>query len=120
MPGSAPFILSVFLLNGRRLAATIPVYDHASVVLFHADRTRATELMSHPNICIVGTRKRICALRFEGPDPARLTGGSHHRRPVGTPHRHDNYFNVRGVWHLDRIPGTFRQYFMALIPELSR
>ena len=110
----------MYLHNGRRLAASIPVYDHAGSVLLHADRSRAIELMSHPNICIVGTGKRISALRFQGPDPAHLTGGSHHKRSLGVPHRQENYWNVKGVWHIDRIPATYRPLFVAIILELSR
>lgn len=120
MPGSNPLSDHVYLHNGRKLADTIPVYDHADSVLFHADRTKAIALMARQDVVIIGTRKRISALRLQGPDPAHLTGGSHHRRPIGSPHRKGNYYNVRGVWHIDRIPDTYEPLFNSLVIELSK
>ena len=60
--------------------------------------------MTRPGVRVIGNRKRIRALHFPGPDAAGLLlSGSHHRRPLGTPHKHENYWNIRGVWHIDRI-----------------
>ena len=97
-----------------RLASRTPLADHAGVVLCWVDRTRAAQLLTDPHIDVIGNRTRIKSLRFRGPDPAGLTTGSHHKRPVGTPHRNENYYNPRGVWHLDRIPESWRQHFCAL------
>ena len=96
-------------------SAKTPVTDHAMTVLYWADRTRAAELLSDPRIHPIRSRSRIKALQYCGPDPASLSTGSHHKRPAGTPHRHENYYNVRGVWHLDRLPESYREYFTVEI-----
>ena len=80
-------------------------------VLYWADRTRASELLRTPGIGIIRSRHRIKALQYLGPDPAGLSTGSHHKRPAGTPHRNENYYNVKGVWHIDRIPTEWRSLF---------
>lgn len=94
-----------------RLSARTPVCDHASVVLYWADPVRAAELMKDPRIDVVRSKHRIKALRYRGPDYAALNGGSHHKRPAGTPHRNETYYNTRGCWHLDRIPDSWRSLF---------
>ena len=98
-----------------RLASRTPLADHAGVVLCWVDRTRAAQLLTDPHIDVIGNRTRIKSLRFRGPDPALLTGGSHHKRSAGTPHRNETYYNVRGVWHLDRIPTEWRSLFTVNI-----
>jgi hypothetical protein len=65
---------------------------------------------------VESSRTRVISLRFAGPDPAGLAlSGSHHRRPAGTPHRHENYYNPAGVWHIDRIPSSWRKYFFSVV-----
>lgn len=71
-------------------------------------------MLRTPGIGIIRSKHRIKALQFLGPDPALLSGGSHHKRPAGTPHRNENYFNVRGCWHIDRIPDEWRQLFCVV------
>lgn len=106
--------MSIFYC-GRRIAADTPVYDHAGSPLFNASRDRVIDLIKKGKVDIIGTRKRIRGLRFQGPDPALLTGGSHFKRPMGTPHRNENSTNVRGVWHIDRIPDILRCDFFTVI-----
>jgi hypothetical protein len=96
-----------------RISASTPVLDHAGVTLYYASRPRVDELLERRDIDLIRTRTRLRALRFRGPDPALLTTGSHHRRPAGTPHRNENYFNVRGCWHIDRIPSEWRELFVG-------
>ena len=103
------------MLQTTCFSARTVVCDHAGVILYWADRTRAAELLSDPRIHPIRSRSRIKALQYCGPDPASLSTGSHHKRPAGTPHRHENYYNVRGVWHLDRLPESYREYFCTVV-----
>ena len=98
-------------MHSLHLSARTPVCDHADTVLFWADRDKAAQLLADPHIDVIGNRTRIKSLRFRGPDPALLTTGSHHKRPAGTPHRNEYYYNPRGVWHIDRIPDEWRELF---------
>jgi hypothetical protein len=95
----------------RRLAARTPIYDHAGMELGRYEPARIRELMRRSDIHVSGTKNRIKALHFLGPDPSGLQSGSRHRRPAGTPHKNETYFNPPGVWHLDRIPTGWRMYF---------
>jgi hypothetical protein len=105
----------------RKLARQTPVYDHADRLLFSADRDKARELMQRRDVDIIGTTTRIKALRFRGPDPAlNLRSGSRRRRQIGAPHKHENYYNVAGVWHIDRIPDTYRPEFCGVLLDCLR
>jgi len=100
----------------RRISRRTALYDHAGEKLGSYDREKTRKLMTRPDVLVIGTSKRITGLRFAGPDPAGLRlSGSKHRRPAGTPHRHENYSNVRGVWHIDRIPSSWRKYFFSVV-----
>lgn len=103
------------ILTERKLSRQTPVYDHAGHLLYRADRDKARELLARPTVNAIGNTKRIRALQFQGPDPAHLQSGSHHRRPIGSPHRNESYWNVRGVWYLDRIPLSYRIHFQAVL-----
>jgi hypothetical protein len=100
--------------------AQTPVRDHANQHLRYLKRDEARELMKHPEIEVIGTPKRVIALRWRGPDPAHLMGGSHARRPIGQPHKNESYFNLRGVWHLDFIPEHYREHLIAVLLQLMR
>lgn len=89
----------------------VPLCDHAGTVLSWLNPAQASETARKPGIGIIRTKHRIKALQYLGPDPAALTGGSHHRRPAGTPHRNETYYNPKGVWHIDRIPTEWRELF---------
>jgi len=96
----------------RRISARTPVFDHAGSELGRYEPARIRELMRRPDVVVHGNRKRILTLRFLGPDPSHLTlSGSRHKRPCGSPHKNENYYNPPGVWHLDRIPPGWRIYF---------
>jgi hypothetical protein len=101
----------------RTIARKTPVYDHADKLLYQADRDKARELLARSDVDIIGTNTRIKALRYRGPDPAHKMGGSHHKRGVGVPHRNENYYNVRGCWHLDRIPVAYHPHFIAILTD---
>jgi hypothetical protein len=100
----------------RRISRRTALYDHAGEKLGDYDREKTRKLMTRPDVIVIGTRHRITGLRFAGPDAAGLLlSGSHHRRPAGTPHRHENYYIPAGVWHIDRIPSSWRKYFFSVV-----
>lgn len=106
--------------ENRRISARTPLYDHAGAVLGHYPRERVLEIMQQPGVLVIGSRKRIFALHFLGPDPALLMlSGSKHRRPAGTPHRNENYYNPPGVWHLDRIPVSWSPLFRPNVEKAA-
>jgi hypothetical protein len=103
------------LLEERQLSRRTPVLDHSDCVLFEADRAKAWELMQQDNIDIIGTGTRIKAIRFRGPDASLLRSGSRKRRELGQPHRSENYWNVRGCWHIDRVPDGYADLFRGVL-----
>lgn len=105
----------MYITVERKLARQTPVYDHADRLLYRADREKARELMKRRGVDIIGTATRVKGLRFRGPDPALQLGGSRRRRGIGTPHQNENYYNVRGCWHIDRIPLELRPEFQTVV-----
>jgi hypothetical protein len=101
----------------RTLRRRTPVYDHANSLLYQADRDKARELLQRADVDVIGTLSRIKGLRYRGPDPSHMMGGSRHRRPVGCPHRNESYFNVKNCWHLDRVPEAYRPHFVAVLTD---
>ena len=104
----------------RKLKRSTPVYDHADQLLFSANRERASELLLRNDIDVIGTTTRIRALRFRGPDPAgKLLSGSKPHRQLAQPHKQENYYNVRGCWHIDRVPEVFKDEFTRVVASVS-
>jgi hypothetical protein len=101
----------------RKLARKTPVYDHADGWLYDADRNTARDLMRRRDVDVIGTSTRVKALRFRGPDPALQLSGSRRRRAIAEPHRNENYYNVRGVWHIDRVPEVLQPHFQAVVTD---
>jgi hypothetical protein len=104
----------------RKLARKTPVYDHADSWLYDADRDQARDLMRRRDVDVIGTATRVKALRFRGPDPALQLSGSRRRRGIAEPHRNENYYNVRGVWTIDRVPEVYRPHFHAVLTDCLR
>lgn len=101
-----------------RISRLTNVYDHAGTLLYRATRERAVGLLMRKDVDLVTTSThRIKAFRLQGPDPALSLSGSHPRRGLGSPHRSESYFNVRGVWHLDRIPESLQDRFVAVVND---
>ena len=107
-------------VQNRSLGRSTPVYDHADRLLYRAPRERVVELLMRRDVDILGSATRIRAIRFRGPDPALSLAGSHPRRGLGSPHRNESYYNPRGVWHLDRIPESLRERFVAVVEDCLR
>jgi hypothetical protein len=100
----------------RKLARKTPVYDHSNTILFHADREKAATLMSRQDIDVIGSDKRIRGLRFRGPDPAhQMSGCRVNGHKIAQPHKRENYYNVRGMWHIDRVPDIFLPHFTVVL-----
>lgn len=94
-----------------------PVYDHAGELLYRANREKAQQLLNQSDVHVRRNKHRIVAFQYRGPDPAHMMGGSHHKRGIGVPHRNENYFNPKNVWHLDRIPVAYRPHFVAIVTD---
>src|SRR5262245_62500366 len=95
-------------IDGRCIARRTPVFDHAGSKLYDASREQVVELLQRSNVIAIRSTHMIRKICLQGPDPAHLAlSGSHHRRPIGTPHRNDSYHNVRNCWHLDRVPSYY-------------
>ena len=104
--------------DSRQISSRTPLRDHAGEILGWYDEGTIRKLLTRPDIMVIGTRKRITGLCFAGPDPSGLQfSGSHHKRQAGTPHNQENYWNVRGVWHIDRIPGNWRRHYLAVLKD---
>ena len=99
------------------LGRSTPVLDHNGVCLYRASRERATALLEAKNADPTIKAGRIKAIRLRGPDPALSLSGSHARRGLGSPHQQESYFNVRGVWHLDRIPDRLVEHFTSVVQD---
>lgn len=102
----------------RRISQRTPLRDHAGEILGWYDPGTIRSLLGRPDVIVIGTRKRIIGLCFAGPDPSGLQfSGSHRKRQAGTPHNQENYYNVRGVWHIDRIPNNWKGHYLAVVKD---
>src|SRR4029434_7704182 len=102
----------MYILLDWRLASKTPVYDHAGVVLFFADKDRVRELLERSDIETIGTRRRIRGLRLVVADDAVARP---RRRQIAESHRAESYTNVRGVWTIDRIPESLANHFGQVV-----
>ena len=107
----------MFTYQGRKLSASVPLYDSGDSLLYFVDREKAVELITAGRVEIIGTRRRIRALRLGGPAVAILPGEPGRKPQLGRPHRRESYFNPRGVWHLDRIPRRLQPEFQAVVTD---
>ena len=103
-----------------RISRQTPVLDHNGTLLYRAPRERATELLMRKDVDPAVRGDSLKSIRFRGPDPALSLEGSHHKRPIGSPHKNESYFNPRGCWHLDRIPEKYRDYFVQVLTSTVR
>jgi hypothetical protein len=102
----------MYILLDWRLASKTPVYDHAGVVLFFASKDRVRELLERSDIETIGNRRRIRGLRFIVAD---ATVARPRRRQMAEPHQAESYWNVRGVWAIDRIPESLANHFGQVV-----
>jgi len=105
--------------SALRISRQTPIYDHAGVLLYRAPRERVQSLLARSDMDLISKGDKLKALRFRGPDPALSLDGSHRKRPLGSPHQHESYYNVRGVWHLDRIPVALQPHFCAVVDSVK-
>lgn len=103
----------------RTLPRRTPVYDHADVLLYCVDRATARELIQKPYVQVIGTSRKIKALRF-GPEPNITACQIRARRELGKPHDAENRTNVRGVWTIDRIPASCQPHFVAVVQQCQK
>jgi hypothetical protein len=100
----------------KRISARTPVYDHAGEILYEARPERTQELMTKRDVDVITSKKRILGLRYRGPDPAHQAGGCRRGgHQMASPHKRENYYNVRGMWHIDRVPEILRDHFIVVL-----
>ena len=105
------------LPKDRKIRRRTPVYDHAGVLLYEADRAKALELLENPNINVGGTARVINSFRFAGPDPAGIGGKARGSTPIGKAHKNETYFNPAGVFTFDFIPSHLRPEFERVLRD---
>ena len=98
----------------RTLPRRTPVYDHADALLYCVDRATARELIQKPYVQVIGTARKIKALRF-GPEPEIKSAKIRGYRQVGKPHTAETRTNIRRVWAIDRIPASCQPHFVAVV-----
>lgn|SRR5262245_5274913 len=103
----------------RRLSTRTPVLDHGDQLLYYAARDRAKRLIEARRVEVIGNRRRIEALRVLGPDPAQLPGPVGRKAQAGMPHRHENYWNPRGVFTIDYIRQSLAQEYACVLLRAS-
>ena len=103
----------------RMLPRRTPVYDHADVLLYCVDRATARELIQKPYVQVIGTSRKIKALRF-GPEPQITACKIRRRRETGKPHDDETPVNPRGVWTIDRIPASCQPHFVAVVQQCQK
>lgn len=98
----------------RTLPRRTPVYDHADVLLYCVDRATARELIQKPYVQVIGTSRRVKALRF-GPEPEIRSAKIRGYRQIGKPHTAETATNVHRVWTIDRIRPSLQPAFVAVV-----
>lgn len=100
--------------TGQRL----PIKDHAGRTLEWVTAAEARALMAGGKVEILGTRRRVRALRVRMADPAMEERRFQIRRAgLGAPHRRETAENPRGCWTLDPLWSRSRLHFLQVVAE---
>lgn len=102
----------------------LALYESDDSFLRWVDETEARQLIKAGEVELLRTKRKLRALRYRA--GRRIVYGSRQTSepsysasgrgiPAGTPHRNENYYNVRGVWHFDRIPPSQSMFFRAIL-----
>jgi len=96
----------------------VPIKDHAGETLEWVDIGRARELIGAGAVEILGTRRKIRALRFRRTEPAMERRFFPVRRAgFGAPHRRETAQNPRGCWHLEFLRESARSIFTKVVDD---
>lgn len=96
----------------------VPIKDHAGVVLEWVPIARARALLASGTVEILGTRRRIRALRFRQAEPVMERRFFPVRKAgLGAPHRRETQQNPRGCWHLEFLRQSARSYFTKVLDD---
>lgn len=80
------------------------------------DAFEARALIACGEVNVVGTARKVRAVKW--PDREHTSNVVPIRRTrVGQSHRHETEQNVRGVWHIDRVPAHLRGVFTAVLDD---
>ncbi|MDZ4796590.1 MAG: hypothetical protein SGI92_00400 [Bryobacteraceae bacterium] len=90
----------------------IAVLDSSGKHLFWATEEEARQLKREGECELLGTKRRIHALRFKGQHPAALA--SRIRTGTQYSHRRETRQNPVGCWTLVEIPESCRDMFTAV------
>src|SRR4051794_37066240 len=98
------------VVSNPTMPARLPVFDGETFECWVTE-DRARELIRNGEVDLLRTKKKIRALRVRHSGRAfsvtPTTGGRNSRASganFAEPHKRENYYNVRGVWHIDRVP----------------
>ena len=79
---------------------------------------RARELIAAGAVEILGTRRRIRALRYRQAEPRMERRYFPVRKAgFGAPHRRETQQNPRGCWHLEFLRDSARGHFMKVVDD---
>lgn len=98
----------------------VAIKDHAGETLEWVPIARARALIAAGAVEILGTRRRIRALRFRQAEP--LMEQRHfvvRKAGFGAPHRRETYENPRGCWHLEFLRDHTRELFTQVADDCT-
>lgn len=96
----------------------VPIKDHAGETLEWVAIERARELIAAGTVEILGTRRKIRALRFRQAEPAMERRFFPVRKAgFGAPHRRETALNPRGCWHLEFLRESARRHFTKVVDD---
>lgn len=103
------------------MPARIPLLDHAGNVQMWCDEAKIRELMSRGGYVLLGTKRRVRAIRSAiGGEEWIERRNFRVRKPgMGSSHRRETARNPHGVWDIDFIPAHMQDLFLTVIRETS-
>lgn len=100
----------------RVIEGKVRIVDHAGETLEWVTREQAQKMIEAGRVEILGTRRKIRALRPFTPDPP-IKLRKFRKAGFGTAHQLETYENPKGVWTLDRISPNKLKLFTTVVDE---
>jgi hypothetical protein len=100
----------------RSVGGKVRIVDHAGETLEWVSQEQAQRMIQEGRVEILGTRKKIRAIRPFTPDPD-IKLRKFRKAGFGTAHQLETYDNPKGVWTLDRILPSKRKLFTTVVDE---
>jgi hypothetical protein len=96
----------------------VPIKDHAGETLEWVPIAKARALIAAGTVEILGTRRKIRALRFRQAEPVMERRFFPVRKAgFGAPHRRETQQNPRGCWHLEYLRDSTRSIFSKVLDD---